>query len=87
MSPGCLGFHPARPPMILRNEQAVIPIGCYNPEFGVTLSAECCWENGVERIIEPDLSDAERQGLQRSAEAIKAALSRLKLTQQESKMA
>jgi L-lactate dehydrogenase len=74
--------------MILRDERTVIPIGCYNPQFGVTLSLpSVVGKNGVERIIEPDLSDAERQGLQRSAETIRAALSRLRLTQQRSKTA
>ena len=67
--------------MILRNEQAVIPIGCYNPNFGVTLSLpSVVGKKGVERIIEPEMSPAEQQGLQRSSEAIRAALSRLNLT-------
>jgi L-lactate dehydrogenase len=66
--------------MVLRDERAVIPIGCYNPAFGVTLSLpSVVGQGGVERTIEPEMSDAERQGLQRSADAIKAALSRLKL--------
>ncbi len=74
--------------MILRDERAVIPIGCYNEEFGVTLSLpSVVGKNGVERIIEPELSDAERQSLQRSADAIRAALSRLKPTDQRSKIA
>jgi malate/lactate dehydrogenase len=34
---------------------------------------------GVHRVLEPEMSDAEQQALQRSAEAIKAALSRLSL--------
>lgn len=64
--------------MILRDERAVIPVGCYNPSFGVTLSLpSVVGRDGVQRIIEPEMSDAERQALQRSAEAIKAALSRL----------
>jgi len=66
--------------MILRDEGAVIPIGCYNPTFGVTLSLpSVVGREGVRRVLEPEMSDAERQGLQRSAEAIKAALSRLSL--------
>ena len=71
--------------MILRDERAVIPIGCYNPKFGVTLSLpSVVGKNGVERVIEPEMSDAEQRGLQRSAEAIQAALSRVKLTEQRS---
>jgi L-lactate dehydrogenase len=63
--------------MVLRDERAVIPVGCYNPTFGVTLSLpSVIGREGVHRVLEPEMSDAERQGLQRSAEAIKAALSR-----------
>ena len=66
--------------MILRDEGAVIPIGCYNPTFGVTLSLpSVIGREGVRRVLEPELSAVEQQGLQRSAEAIKAALSRLSL--------
>ncbi len=66
--------------MVLRDERAVIPIGCYNPTFGVTLSLpSVIGRHGVHRVLEPEMSDGERQGLQRSAEAIKAALSRLSL--------
>jgi L-lactate dehydrogenase len=74
--------------MILRDEGAVIPIGCYNPTFGVTLSLpSVVGREGVRRVLEPEMSDAERQGLQRSAEAIKAALSRLSLKESRRKTA
>ena len=74
--------------MILRDERAVIPIGCYNAKFDVTLSLpSVLGQRGVERIIEPEMSPTEQQGLQRSAEAIKAALSRLSLVEQRSKRA
>jgi L-lactate dehydrogenase len=66
--------------MVLRDEQAVIPVGYYNPTFGVTLSLpSVVGRDGVHRVLEPEMSAAEQQGLQRSAEAIKAALSRLSL--------
>ncbi len=66
--------------MILRDERAVIPIGCYNPSFGVTLSLpSVVGRDGVQRILEPEMSEEERKGVQRSADAIKAALSRLSL--------
>jgi L-lactate dehydrogenase len=66
--------------MILRDEWAVIPIGCYNTTFGVTLSLpSVIGRGGVQRVLEPEMSAAEQQGLQRSAEAIKTALSRLSL--------
>jgi len=66
--------------VILRDERAVIPIGCYKPSFGVTLSLpSVVGRDGVQRILEPEMSQEERKGMQRSAETIKAALSRLSL--------
>jgi L-lactate dehydrogenase len=74
--------------MVLRDERAVIPVGCYNPTFGVTLSLpSVVGREGVHRVIEPEMSDAEQQGLQRSAEAIKSALSRLSLKEFRRKIA
>jgi L-lactate dehydrogenase len=68
--------------MILRDERAVIPVGCYSRSYGVTLSLpSVISQQGVERIIEPEMSLPEQQGLRRSSEAIKAALSRLNLTE------
>jgi L-lactate dehydrogenase len=66
--------------MVLRDERAVIPVGCYNPTFGITLSLpSVIGREGVHRMLEPEMSDAERQALQGSADLIKAALSRLSL--------
>lgn len=74
--------------MVLRDERAVIPVGYYNPTFGVTLSLpSVIGRDGVHRVLEPEMSDAERQGLQRSAEAIKAALSRLSLNESQRRTA
>jgi L-lactate dehydrogenase len=74
--------------MILRDEAAVIPIGCYNPTFGVTLSLpSVVGREGVRRVLEPEMSIAEQQGLQRSAEAIKAALSRLSVKESQRRTA
>jgi L-lactate dehydrogenase len=74
--------------MILRDERAVIPVGCYNPTFGVTLSLpSVIGREGVQRVLEPEMSAAEQQGLQRSADAIKAALSRLSLKESRRKTA
>jgi len=68
--------------MVLRDERAVIPIGYYNATFGVTLSLpSVIGREGVHRVLDPEMSAAEQQGLQRSAEAIKAALSRLSLNE------
>src|SRR6202158_882282 len=66
--------------MVLRDERAVIPVGCYNPTFGITLSLpSVIGREGVHRVLEPEMSDGEQQALQTSADAIKAALSRLSL--------
>jgi L-lactate dehydrogenase len=74
--------------MILRDERAVIPVGCYNLTFGVTLSLpSVIGREGVHRVLEPAMSAAEQQGLQRSADAIKAALSRLSLKESRRKTA
>jgi L-lactate dehydrogenase len=66
--------------IILRDERAVIPIGCYNPEYGVTLSLpSIVGRAGVIQTLEPELSNDERQGLLRSVETLKAAVGKIKL--------
>src|ERR1700687_4987730 len=55
--------------MILRDEGAVIPIGYYNATFGATLSLpSVIGRDGVHRVLEPEMSTAEQQGLRGSAE-------------------
>jgi L-lactate dehydrogenase len=74
--------------MILRDERAVLPIGCYNSKFGVTLSLpSVVGREGVGRILPPEMSASEQQGLERSAEAIRAALSRLEIKRSTSPQA
>ena len=66
--------------IIARNERAVIPIGAYNPRYAVTLSLPgVLGRDGVERILEPELSADERKALQHSAETLGAALRRIKI--------
>ncbi len=61
--------------MIVRDEGAVIPIGSYSEKFGVTLSLpSIVGSRGVVQILEPQLSEEERKGLERSAATLKAAL-------------
>ncbi len=63
--------------MVLRDERGVIPIGCFNPNFGVTLSLpSILGRDGVAQVLEPQLSKDEEVALQRSADALKAAASR-----------
>ena len=65
--------------MVLRDERAVIPIGSYNPKFGVTLSLpSIVGKEGVAEILEPEMSDQERQALQRGAETLRNAFERIK---------
>jgi L-lactate dehydrogenase len=64
--------------MVLRDESAVIPIGSYNPRYGVTLSLPTViGRQGVVEVLEPDVSPEERQALQRSAEALRNAVARI----------
>jgi L-lactate dehydrogenase len=63
--------------IVLRDERAVIPIGSYNPKYGVTLSMpSVLGQTGIVRILEPAISDDEQQALQLSAETLKAAVAR-----------
>ncbi len=65
---------------ILRDERAVIPIGSFNPKYGVTLSLPSVLGlEGVTRILEPEMSQEERTALQRSADTLKHALAQLNL--------
>jgi L-lactate dehydrogenase len=65
--------------MIVRDERAVVPVGSLQKEFGVTLSLPSVVGNGgVIAVLQPELSDEERAGLQKSAANLKAALDRVK---------
>jgi L-lactate dehydrogenase len=67
--------------MVLHDERAVIPIGCYHPEYHVTLSLPSVVGSvGISRTIDPAMSDEERAGLKRSAEAIRKALDGVNIT-------
>jgi L-lactate dehydrogenase len=64
--------------MVLRDERAVIPIGAFQPRYGVTLSLPgIVGRAGLIRSIEPEVSDEERQALQKSADTLKKALARI----------
>jgi len=63
---------------ILRDEHAVIPIGSYNPKYGATISLpSVIGRQGVSQILEPEMSDEERKGFQRSAEVLRNAAARI----------
>jgi L-lactate dehydrogenase len=60
--------------IILRDERAIIPIGSYHEAYGATLSLpSVVGRTGIIEVIEPDMSDDERQALRRSAETIRKA--------------
>jgi malate/lactate dehydrogenase len=62
---------------VLRDERAVLPIGVYNPQYGVTLSLpSVVGREGVNRILEPAMSDEERRALDQSAEVLRQAVQR-----------
>lgn len=64
--------------MVLRDERAVIPIGSYNPDYGVTISLpSIVGRNGVAQILDPQMSEEEREALARSAEILRNAVSRM----------
>ena len=65
--------------MVLNDERAVIPIGCYQTKFGVTLSLpSIVGRRGVAEVLESDMSDEEREGLRNSAETLTKALHRVR---------
>jgi L-lactate dehydrogenase len=67
--------------IVLRDERAVIPIGCYNRDYGVTLSLPgIVGRRGVLRILEPAMSEGEREALRRSGETLEAALAQSGVT-------
>ena len=64
--------------IILRNERAVIPVGCFQPEYGATFSMPTILgRRGVVQVLEPEMSEDERSALRRSAETVKMAASRV----------
>jgi L-lactate dehydrogenase len=64
--------------LVLRDEQAVIPIGCYSKKHGATLSLpSVVGRGGVREIFEPALSPEEGQLLARSAEVLRKAAARV----------
>jgi L-lactate dehydrogenase len=63
---------------ILRDEHAVIPIGSYNPEYETTISLpSVLGRHGVSQILEPEMSEQERNGFQKSAGILRNAFARI----------
>jgi len=65
--------------MILRDERAIVPIGSFQREFGLTLSLpSVVGRGGVTAILPMELSEEEQAALRKSASNLKAALERVK---------
>jgi L-lactate dehydrogenase len=65
--------------IVLGDEHAAIPIGSYQRAFGVTLSLpSVVGRAGVVSVLEPELSEEERAGLEKSAQTLRAALERVR---------
>ncbi|MEL6676565.1 MAG: lactate dehydrogenase [Bacteroidota bacterium] len=63
---------------MLRNEGLVVPIGIFQPAYGVTLSLPAIInQEGVSEVIALTLSDSERAALESSASLIRSALESL----------
>jgi L-lactate dehydrogenase len=65
--------------MICNDERAVIPVGSFQKKFDVTLSLpSVIGRGGLIEVLEPEMSEEERIGLQKSAALLKAALERIR---------
>ena len=64
--------------MVLADARAVVPIGSFNKEFGVTLSLpSVLGRHGVAEALTPEMSAEERAALDKSAETLRNALRRV----------
>jgi L-lactate dehydrogenase len=64
--------------IVLRDERAVVPIGSFHRDLGVTLSLpSVLGRDGVAQVLMPEMSAEERQGLEKSAELLRGALQRV----------
>jgi L-lactate dehydrogenase len=63
--------------VVLRDEQAVFPVGSHNPRCGVTLSLpSIVGRAGVTEVLWPEMSDDEKRALERSAEILRNAVAK-----------
>lgn len=66
---------------VLSDERAVLPVGTFNPKYGVTLSLPCVvGKGGAGQIFEPAMSPEERQAFEKSAEVLRQAAERFTAT-------
>ena len=59
---------------VIRDERIAVPIGSYHAHYGVTLSLpSVIGRSGIVAVLEPNLSNEERQALERSADTLREA--------------
>ena len=64
--------------IILRDERQVVPIGSYNARYGVTFSLpSIVGKDGARQVLEPEMSEEERQALLLSAGTLEAISARI----------
>ena len=67
-----IGMACARIAEVILGDERVIPVGSYNPRFGITVSLpSIVGRQGVIEVLQPEMSDSERQGLERGAARLK----------------
>jgi len=72
---GIVGAHVAE--TVLWDEQAVIPVGSHNEQYGVALSLpSVVGRAGVSTVLSPQMSDDETHALERSAEVLRNAVAK-----------
>ena len=65
--------------IVLRDERAVVPIGVYNSKLGVTLSLPgIVGREGCLQVLDPPLSNDERNGLEKCIETLRKAQERVR---------
>jgi L-lactate dehydrogenase len=63
---------------VLRDEQAVFPVGSFNPRFGVMLSLpSVVGSAGASEVLWPEMSEDETQALEHGADALRQAVSKI----------
>jgi L-lactate dehydrogenase len=63
---------------VARDERAVVPIGSYFEEFGVTLSPpSVLGRSGIQRVIRPSMTEQEASDLRKNAQHITDALQKM----------
>jgi L-lactate dehydrogenase len=61
--------------VVLRDERAVFPVGSHQARYGIALSLpSVVGRRGVSEVLWPEMSEEERQGIDRSAERIRNAV-------------